>query len=143
MRISKDALKIFIGRNEAFSSRFPYVVLRVRHKDRIIIDRDETGRIALTVDILDKEGKVIAAFEKGHFTVVQTNVLDMKRSDRSTLIVRDHYKNEVLNVRYLNKRSLRFSGLLQYPEFGFIPIPKTVAVNGVCVGNSTVAIDLE
>jgi hypothetical protein len=109
----------------------------------MIIDRDETGRIALTADILDKEGQVIVTFERGHFTVVQTNVLDMKRSDRSTLIVRDHYKNEVLNVRYLNKRSLRFSGLLQYPEFGFIPIPKTVAVNGICVGNSSVAIDME
>ncbi len=108
MRISKDALKIFVGRNEAFSSRFPYVVLRVRHKDRMIIDRDETGRIALTVDIFDKEGKVIVTFEKGHFTVVQTNILDMKRSDRSTLIVRDHYKNEVLNVHYLNERACGF-----------------------------------
>ncbi len=143
MRISKDALKIFIGRNEAFSSRFPYVVLRARHKDRIIVDRDDTGRIALTVDILDKEGKVIVTFEKGHFTVIQTNILDMKRSDRSTLIVRDHYKNEVLNVRYLNKRSVRFSGLLQYPEVGFIPIPKTAVVNGICAGNSAVAYDIE
>jgi hypothetical protein len=70
MQMSKDALKIFVGRHEAFSSRFPYVVLRVRHKDRMVIDRDETGRIALTVDILDREGKVIVTFEKGHFTVV-------------------------------------------------------------------------
>jgi hypothetical protein len=143
MRISKDALKIFIGRNEAFGARFPYVVLRARHKDRIVVDRDETGRIALTVDIFDKEGKVIVTFEKGHFTVVQTDILDMKRSDRSTLIVRDRYKNEVLNVRYLNKRSLRFSGLLQYPGVGFIPIPKTAVVNGICAGNADVAYDIE
>jgi len=143
MQISRDALKIFIGRNEVFSSRFPYVVLRVRHKDRMVIDRDEAGRVALTADILDKEGKVIVTFEKGHFTVVQSNILDMKRPDRSTLIVRDHYKNEVLNIRYLNKRSLRFSGLLQYPEVGFISIPKTTAVNGICAGNSAVAFDIE
>jgi hypothetical protein len=95
------------------------------------------------MDILDKEGKVIVTFEKGHFTVVQTNILDMKRPDRSTLIVRDQYKNEVLNVRYLNERSLQVSGLLRYPEVGVIRISKTSAVDGICVGNSAVAYNIE
>src|ERR1700730_8816309 len=76
---SPDALKVFMGRNEAFSSRFPYVVLRVRGRDRMVIDRDEAGRIALSIDILDAQGKTIITFEKGHFTVVQANILDMKR----------------------------------------------------------------
>lgn len=140
---SPNALKVFMGRNEAFSSHFPYVALRVRKQDRMIIDRDQAGRSALTLDILDAQGKVIVAFEKGHFTVVQTNILDMRRPDRSTLIVRDQYKNEVLDVRYLNKRSLRISGQLQYPGFGIIQIPKTSAVNGVCAGEGSVNFDLE
>jgi hypothetical protein len=136
MRISKNALKVFIGRNEAFASRFPYVVLRVRKKDRMIVDRDLTGKLALSVDILDTEGKVIVTFEKGHFTVVQANILDMKRPDKSTLIGRDHYKNEVLNVRFLNKRSVQFSGLLRYPEFRAIVIPKSSEISGMCAGEN-------
>ena len=130
----KDALRIFIGRNEAFSTGFPFVVLRVHGTDRIAIDRDATGRIALSVDILDSEGKVLVTFEKGHFTVAQRRILDIKRPDRSTLVVRDENKNEVLNVRYLNKRSIQFSGLLRYPQIAPIAIPKASAVSGVCVG---------
>ena len=140
-RISKDALKIFIGRNEAFSTHFPYVVLRVRNKDRIIMNRDDTGKI--TVDILDKQGKVIVTFENGHFTVLQANILDMRRPDRSTLIVRDQFKNEVLNVHYLNRRSIQFSAFLTYPEYGSVWIPKSSAVDGMCAGESRVAYAIE
>jgi hypothetical protein len=142
-RIGKDALKIFVGRNEAFSNHFPYVVLRVRNKDRIIMNRDDTGKIALTVDILDKQGRVIVTFENGHFTVLQANILDMRRPDRSTLIVRDQFKNEVLNVHYLNRRSIQFSAFLTYPEYGSIWIPKSSAVEGICVGGGGVAYAIE
>jgi len=142
-RINKDVLKIFIGRNEAFSNDFPYVVLRVRNKDRIIMNRDDTGKIALTVDILDKQGKVIVTFENGHFTVLQANILDMRRPDRSTLIVRDQFKNEVLNVHYLNRRSILFSAFLTYPEYGSVWIPKSSAVDGICAGRSRVAYSIE
>ena len=142
-RVNPDVPKIFMGRNEAYGSHFPYVALRVRKQDRMVIDRDQRGRIALTLDILDAQGKVIVAFEKGHFTVVQSNILDMRRPDKSTLIVRDQYKNTVLDARYLNKRSLEISGLLQYPGVGIIQIPKTSAVNGICAGEGKVDFDVE
>ncbi len=138
-----DALKIFVGPNEVYSSKFPFVVLRVYGKDRVVVDRDSDGRIALTVDIFDQQGKLIVSFEKGHFAVVQTNILDMKRPNRGTLIVRDQYKNQVLDVRYLNKRSLQISGLLRYPEVGAIPIEMTPLVSRVCAGEASVAFDIE
>ncbi len=138
-----DALKLFIGPNEVYSSRFPFVVLRVYGKNRVVIDRDAGGKIALSVDILDQQGKMIVTFEKGHFTVVHSNILDMKRPNSGTLIVRDQYKNEVLDVRYLNKRSLQISGLLRYPEVGSIPIGKASAITQLCLGEVSVAIDIE
>lgn len=134
--IPGDAVKVFMGRNEGWGRQFPFTVLRVRGKDRIVIDRDRSGALALSTDIFDKEGRVVVTFEHGRFTVVQSNILDMKRPDRSTLIVRNQFKDEVLNVRYLNKHSVQFSGLLQYPEFGQLRIPKTVAVSGFCAGGS-------
>jgi hypothetical protein len=141
--LGKDTLKIFIGRNEAFSNQFPYVVLQVRKKDRIVMNRDNSGKIALTADILDKQGRVIVTFDNGYFTVVQANILDMRRPDRSTLIVRDQFKNEVLNVRYLNVRSIQFSAFLTYPGYGSIWIPKSSAVDGMCAGQSRVAYAIE
>ncbi len=142
-RVNPDAIKIFMGRNEAFGSHFPYVALRVRGQDRMVIDRDQAGRIGLSLDIFDAQGKIIVAFERGHFTVVQSNILDMRRPDRSTLIVRDQYKNTVLDARYLNKKSLEISGLLRYPGVGVIQIPKTSGVNGICAGEGAVVFDIE
>ena len=139
-RVNPNALKIFMGRNEAFGSNF---ALRVHKQDRMVIDRDQAGRIALSLDILDDQGKIIVSFEKGHFTVAQSNILDMRRPDRSTLVIRDQYKNTVLDVRYLNKKSLEISGLLRYPGVGPVLIPKTSAVNGICAGEGNVDFDIE
>ncbi len=139
--VNPDALKMFIGRNEAFSNKFPFIVLRVSKQDRIVVERDDSGRIALNMDILDDSGKVIVSFEHGRFTVVQGNILDMKRT-KSTLVVRDQYKKEVLNVRYLNKKSLQFSGSLHYPGTGLVVLPSS-AVDGICVGDSHVAFNIE
>jgi hypothetical protein len=139
--VDPDALKMFVGRNEVFSNKFPFVVLRVSKHDRIVIERDDSGRIALNMDILDESGKVIVSFEHGKFTVVQGNILDMKRT-KSSLVVRDQYKKEVLNVRYLNRKSLQFSGSLHYPGIGLVVLPSS-DVDGMCVGDTGVAFDIE
>lgn len=113
-----------------------YVIVRIDGTDRVVIDRDSGGRIALSMDILDDQGKVIVTLERGHFTVVQANILDVKRPNAGTIIVRDQYKNEVLNATYLNPSSLEVSGLFRYPGSAPVRIPKTVSVDGVCVGNT-------
>jgi hypothetical protein len=115
-------------------------VLRVHKQDRIVIERNDKGMIALNMDILDQSGKVIVTFEHGSFTVIQGNILDMQRS-KSGLVVRDQYKNEVLNVRYLNKRSLQFSGFLRYPGVGLVVLPSSV-VDRMCAGYSKVAFNI-
>jgi hypothetical protein len=76
------------------------------------------------MDILDKDGKVVVRFDDGHFMVNQNTRLDMKRPDRSTLIVHDNYGNEVLNIRYLNKQSVAISALLQYSQARPVRIEK-------------------
>ena len=142
MPIGPNALKIYAGRLEVYSSHFPFVILRAKQIDRMIVNRNDAGQIALSVDILDSESKVIVTFEEGHFIVNQSNILDMQRPDISTLLIRDQYKNEVLHIQYLNKRSLKVSGVLHYKDVGEIQIPEDGSVNGLCSGESHVALNI-
>ena len=130
-----DTLKIFLGPSEGFAYQFPSTIIRVRGRNMVILDKDADGKLVLSADILGEDSKVIATFENGIFTIVQGNILDMKRPDRSTVIVRDQYKNEVLNVRYLNTSSVRLSGIIRNGGRKII-IPPARAITGFCGGGS-------
>ena len=82
----------------------------------LTIEKDPRGRIALTIDIRSRDGKIIARIKKNEFTVNQNNILSMKRPDRSTLIVIDQEGIEAVRLRYLNAYAIRFSGALYIPN---------------------------
>lgn len=60
--------------------------------------------------------------DEGGFIVNRNNYLEMKRPNRSTLVVVDQYGTEVLNMRYINEKALKINGLLAYPGLGDIPL---------------------
>jgi hypothetical protein len=140
-----QVLKIHLGKFEVFASVFPYTVLAVNKQKAIIINRDENGRIAVSMEIRDKDSKIVVLFENGHFTVNENNFLKRgtERPDRSTLIVHDQWNNEVLNARYRNKNYLDISALLQYPGAKPVSIPRNVNAD-VCLGDvGSIAINVE
>lgn len=130
----ENALKVFLGKFMVSYSMFPHNIFTVNGKNPLILNRDQSGRIALTMDILDRDEKVVVRFTDGHFTVNQNARLDMQRPDRSTLVVTDNYGNEVLNIRYLNKTAVVISALLQYSHAKPVHIQKTKFAD-VCLGD--------
>ena len=56
---AKLPLRIHLGKFEMFASAFPYTVLAVNGQKAIILNRDEQGRIAVSMEIRDKDGKVV------------------------------------------------------------------------------------
>ena len=133
-----------MGKFEVFASVFPYTVLAVNGQKAIILNRDEQGRIAVSMEVRDKDDKVVALFENGHFVVNENNFLKKgnERPDRSTLIVHDQWNHEVLNARYRNSSYLDISALLQYPGAKPVSIPKNVPAD-VCLGDvGSIAINI-
>jgi hypothetical protein len=128
------ALKVFLGKFMVSYSSFPHKIFTINGKNPLVLNRDSSGRIALTMDIFDKDEKIVVRFDNGHFTVNQNARLDMNRPDRSTLIVHDNYGNEVLNIRYLNKQAVVISALLQYSHANPVQIQKTQFAD-VCLGD--------
>lgn len=130
-------LTIHIGKVEVFATIFPYTVLAVNNQKAIVLNRDKQGRIAISMEIRDKDGKVVVLFENGRFDVNENNFLKTgaERPDRSTLIVRDQWNNEVLNARYRNENYLEISALMRYPGAKPVSIPKNFPAD-ICLGDA-------
>lgn len=72
--------------------------------------------IALYMDVLDKDGKVIARFdESGKFIVSPGHTLSMERKDKSSLKIIDDFGEPVLDVHYANPQFIKISGLIRLP----------------------------
>ena len=110
--VPENAVSVFLGDSRFVTPTFPYSPLMYNAKPVLTMDRDDAGRIGITVDIRSRDGKIVARFDKGHFQINANNILSMKRPDKSTLIVEDQDGTEVLNIRYRNRQVIHFLGTL-------------------------------
>jgi hypothetical protein len=113
--ISPNDVIVLMGREGYVGAVFPVTLLAIGCDKVISLDRDVNGRIALTLTVLDREGKVVVDLERGHFDVNKNNYFKIDRKgSRSTLAVVDQYKQEVLYLHFANKNVLLARALLHY-----------------------------
>jgi len=94
--------------------------------------------IALYMDILGRDGKIIARFDdRGKFIVSPNQTLEMVRDDKSSLKIIDEFGDEVLNVRYANRQLIKISGIIRLPGREPFAIGlRSLAGNGLgCMSN--------
>ncbi len=75
----------------------------------ISLDRDSAGTLVVLMDIRSADGRIIARLNREGFVVNRNNYLELK-SDTSSLHIEDEYGDEVLDVRYLNRSTIRVRG---------------------------------
>jgi hypothetical protein len=118
--IDKDEVVIFLGSNIVVTRQFPHAILIVDGKSRLEVNRDDDGSIAISLDVLSDDGKVVARILNGQFTINQNNALDLTRKDRNSLEVVDQSGTQVLSMRYINPQVMWIDAVLHYP--GINPI---------------------
>jgi hypothetical protein len=111
-----DALMLFIGNSVIKARTFPHPVLSVDGRGLVVLDKKEDGSVALTMDVLSTNGKIVARIEKNEFILNQNNYLRMKRPDLSSLTVEDQTGKQVLSARYLNSRAFKVEAVLNLPD---------------------------
>jgi hypothetical protein len=126
--LPSDVMAVYLGSNRYFVDDFPYGAIMDRKSPLLTLNRDKEGRISLTIDIRGKDGRIIARFDKGVFTVNQNNILHVSRPDASTLVLTDQYGETVLNARYRNKRVLEMTGVLYLQD---IKEPMRITDDGI------------
>ena len=119
VNIPNDALALYLANSVIWTTHFPLTILAVGDNPRVILNRDKHGKIAITLHIFDSghPPKLIARVDDNYFFINQLNYLSRIRTDHK-LSVTDQEEKEVLSLEYLNKRAVRMSALLHYPEFG-------------------------
>jgi hypothetical protein len=133
--VPDDALLVYMGFATSFTTRFPHTIIEVDNKPRLVIDRNPDNSLAISIDIFGGDGRIIAAIEKNQFTINEHNYFKITRTDRSSLLVVDEQKEEVLNVRYLNSRAIWINGILRYP--GSNPVVfRGSGGGGLCTGEA-------
>lgn len=133
--IPEGALVLFLGGVTSYTTRFPHTVIEINDSPRLIIDRDQNANVSVSVDIFGSDGKIIAELKKNEFIVNENNHFKIERRDRSSLSVYDSFKNEVLSVRYLNKKAIWINAILRYPDSGPV-ILRGPGGGGICAAES-------
>jgi hypothetical protein len=114
-QLQPNDLVLMCGSNSYIARRFPLAAIEFNCEKILTIDRDVNGRVAASITIRDKGGKVIVDLDHGQFTVNRNNYLKIDRQgSRSTLIVTDQYKQEVLYLHLANSSVLQFRAMFYY-----------------------------
>jgi phosphate starvation-inducible membrane PsiE len=118
IEIPDDHLAVFFGGNVSVNKNFPKTVIQVADKPALVMEKNENGELAVTMDIFDSDPKprLIARIEQNRFRINPNNYFDVKQSqDGSRLEVVDQQGTEVLDIRYLNKHAVRIKAVLYFP----------------------------
>lgn len=114
-----DHLMVLYGDSVSFiplkNAIFPHTVIKIGDKPKLTINKDKRGRMALSVDIYDERGYIIAQIENNRFTVNRNNYFKMTKT-HSTLAVVDQRNQKVLDFRFINPKTIRLDALLWFPE---------------------------
>jgi hypothetical protein len=127
----ENGLALYMGNSVYLVDKFPATVVRVGGVPRLTLEKGAKG-IAITTDIFDDsepKPKIIASIERNQFTINPNNYFKLDWSnDRSQLRVVDQYKDEVLNIHYLNKNAISLVAVLHYPG---VSGPITISAEGI------------
>jgi hypothetical protein len=113
--IPSKAVALFVGTNVTITDIFPHIVLfSLKMGPVLTIDRSDNS-MSILLDIKTRDGKIITRMDRDGYVVNRNEDLQIKRPDKSTLIVIDVYGLEVLKARFLNPRALQLTGAIRYP----------------------------
>ncbi len=128
-----DSFVFHFGDSEVLIDSFPHTVIQTIGGPRLVVDRDNHNRLALTLDVYGQDGRLVGRIEKNRFLVNQNNVLSIERESLSDLKLVDQYGRQALNVRYLNPQSMVLTALLFYPDSP----PISIGAAGTQIGRET------
>ncbi len=119
-----QAVTLYFGSNSSTALSFPHVLVRMKGKDMVSLERDSKNRLGISATFLDRNGKLIAKIENNYFSVNRNNYFTIDNPDDSTLVVRDESDN-LLKIRFKNEREIVINSAFIYGPDGYGPFQIT------------------
>jgi len=115
--VGDDEFAVFTGESTTVTSTFPFEVLRVGDST-VSLDKSADGALLVSIDLRTTDYRIIALIDKNN-SLVNTALGILMSRDKHSLVLRDQYGKEILNVHYLNKHAVRISGEIPHGKGTF------------------------
>jgi hypothetical protein len=134
--IPNNAMLVLLGNSASWSARFPQTIIKIG-KDRMLTMDEIAGQIAISGKFYSRDGRIVATIENNEFSINPNNYFRKKRPDKHSLVVWDQEGAEVLNVRFINPKAIKFLGLIRHP-MGNVEVSGTrgLFANTICSGEA-------
>jgi ribosomal protein L24 len=109
-----NSISLILGNTVDEVFWFPHTVLIYKGKPILTISKNSKGA-TISGEFFGDNGDIVAVLENNHFTINRLNYFTKERPDKSTLIVRDQKNIEILNVRFVNPRTIKLLGRFRMP----------------------------
>jgi len=117
--VPKNTIQLLLGDDlRVLAANSENHVLLYKNKPFLTIGI-EANLMRIKTEVVDFQNRHIARIINNEFQISQENAFNPLQPDRHSLIVRDAKGNEVLNIRFVNKKTIRVTGrfhLNGYPE---------------------------
>jgi hypothetical protein len=118
---SKDQYIVAINGGGHMFKNLPHIILTLNYQKAVWLDKRQDGRIALFIDVRDREGRIAVRVDKDGFFLHPGANLFARHPDESSVVIQDEFGTDVLSVRYANPRAWVVTGSLTIgPQFGCV-----------------------
>jgi hypothetical protein len=117
--LPNTALKVYLGSTVSWTNNDQANDLVMRSEDVLSVRRVSNG-LAVFAKVASADGRVVAEIVDNRFYINPNNFLRTDQPDSHSLVVYDQKGNKVLDIKYLNPRSVRILGEFRAP--GAVPL---------------------
>ena len=105
--VNETSSIVFLGPMPAVIRKFPKTIIRKLDQDILVVDKNDDGSLAVSLDIRNKNGDLIVQIIRGEFTTNPNNLFKMERyNDRSRLMIKDTKGNIALDLHFFNPHAM-------------------------------------
>ena len=126
-----NTITLLLGNNSFGSSVFPYTAVQVANEPVITIDRGTDNTIYVSANVRSPEGYLLARITDNKILILPQHATLSPRLNLHELSVLDEYGNVVLDVYYMNKNTIRITGIINSNGHAI-----TVTSDGMSVDNT-------
>jgi hypothetical protein len=105
-----------------FNEPLEVTILQIAQCRALIVKHDDSG-LTINTDLFDNNGNLVAVIKNDELHALPWSGAYLEhRNDLSTLVIMKRDPEELLNVRYLNRRTVRIRGQFGCPGHPVVPV---------------------
>lgn len=124
-----QSITLFLGSDGFGSSAFPFIAVQVGDVPIVTIDRGANNTIFVSADIRSADGYLLSRITDNKVLVLPQHATLTPRINLHDLSVLDEYGNVVLDINYMNKNTIRITGILNSGGHTVTITPDAISVD--------------